>query len=149
MAITYPLSLPQVQRNGAIITFSTIKITAVSNVALSSSVWTYKQFVQTHSGDMWKISATLPVLTEEEASPWIAWIVALKGQYGTFMCGDPSRAIPLGTALGSPVVASATSKGNSTISTSGWTASQPKALRAGDYILYHSTESIPEVHLPQ
>ena len=134
MAITYPLSLPQVRRNGAIITFSSLKMTAVSNVALSSSIWTYKQFVQTHSGEMWRLSATLPVLTEEEASPWIAWIISLKGQYGTFMCGDPSRATPIGSALGSPVVASAVNKGNSTITTSGWTANQPKVLCAGDYI---------------
>ena len=134
MRITYPLELPQVERNGVIITFSSVKLSAINNVALTSSVWTYKTFTQAHKGQMWKMELSLPVMEREHAMPWIAWLVALKGKRGTFLCGDPSYTEPLGRATGNPVINGDQSAGSETVSVTGWSASTTNILKASDYI---------------
>ena len=134
MTISYPLELPQVERNGVIITFASVKLSAINNVALTSSVWTFKTFTQAHKGQMWKMDLSLPVMEREHAMPWVAWLIALKGKRGTFLCGDPSYKEPLGYATGTPVVSGNQTAGSETITVTGWSANTSNILKASDYI---------------
>ena len=62
-----------------------------------------------------------------------SFILALMGQKGTFLLGDPLAKIPRGLASGNPLVNGANQIGN-TLITDGWTASISGILLAGDYI---------------
>lgn len=97
MAITYPLSLPTDSGIAA------IKLSAVNAVAVSRSPFTFATQVHAYDGEMWSASVTLPTYRKDLADPWVAFLLSLRGQYGTFLLGDPDKAIPRGTATSANV----------------------------------------------
>ena len=126
MAISYPLSLPNVT------SFSSARMTARSVVGVSRSPFTGAQQVQKHQGQWWEWEAHLVPMARASAEEWIAFMLSLNGQQGTFLLGDPLGATARGVASGTPLVKGASQTGNSLI-TDGWTASQTGILKAGDY----------------
>jgi hypothetical protein len=65
--------------------------------------------------------------------PWVAFLLSLKGQYGTFLLGDPNAKSPRGTATSATLTGSAGSE-SPTITMTG-------TLLAGDYIQLGSSST--------
>jgi len=120
MAISYPLSTP------TSIGIETIELSAVNATATSESPFTYKQQVISHGGQRWEASVTIPSVRKDLAAPWKALLVALKGQTGTFLLGDPDYETPQGT-ISSCVLTGTAGVGEATVVMTG-------TLKAGDYI---------------
>lgn len=127
MTITYPLTMP---------THTNVRsfdLRATNAVAYGRSPFTFAGQVFAYSGQMWQADITLPPMKRTSAEQWIAWLVSLRGQYGTFLMGDPRGCTPRGVATGTPLVKGANQTGGSlaldgaTINVTGW-------LKAGDYI---------------
>lgn len=95
MAISYPLSLPShTGIRGA-------SLRAVNAVTVERSPFTFSGQAQASAGQMWQADIQLPPMKRADAEQWIAWLVSLRGQLGTFTMGDPLCKIPRGTALAS------------------------------------------------
>ena len=120
MAISYPLSLP------TNIGMASIELRAKNTVAVSSSPFTYKQTVYAYDGQMWEADVTLPPMNRDDAESWIAFLMSLKGRYGTFLLNDPSATSVRGTATSATISGSA---GDSSV-----TVTMSGTLKAGDYI---------------
>jgi hypothetical protein len=122
LSISYPLSLPSVSgiRN--------IELRAVNAVAYSQSPFTFAGQAHAYPGQMWQADITLPAMSAENAEQWVAFLLALRGRFGTFLLGDPSRTSLRGTATSCTITGSA---GDNTVS-----AVVPihERLVAGDYI---------------
>ena len=130
MALTYPLSTPTT------IGIENIEFRAVNAVATSQSPFTYKQQIVQHTGQRWEATITIPPVKRDLAEEWVAFILALKGQTGTFLLGDPLGTAPRGTAssnAGTPVVNGADQTGE-VINIDGLPTSETGYLLAGDYI---------------
>jgi hypothetical protein len=134
MAITYPLTLPS--HTG----IRNITLRAVNTVGMSMSPFTYQQQVVAHAGQRWEVDVTLPAMNRADAEQWVAFLVSLRGQLGTFTLGDPVGASPRGSAGGTPLVNGASQVGG-TLNIDGCTASQTGWLKAGDYIQLGSAGS--------
>ena len=127
MAISYPLDTP------TSIGIESIELRAVNAVATSQSPFTYKQQVIAHKGQRWEASVSIPPVRRDKAAEWKAMLVALKGQTGTFLLGDPDYATPRGTVSSCSVSGS---EGDETV-----TVSMSGSLLAGDYIQLGSGSS--------
>lgn len=127
MAISYPVTLPATPKPAR------VTLTQSSIVAITRSPFTGQAEVQEHPGQLWQAEIAWDTLRRLEAEPLIAAIMQLKGQFGTFLLGDPLGAQPRGNPQGAPVVDGAGQTGNSLL-TRGWTASAQGVLLAGDYI---------------
>jgi hypothetical protein len=127
MAISYPLSLPTT------IGIANITLTASNAVAISESPFTYRQQIVAHPGQRWSATVSVPPLRKEFIEPWVTTLLALKGQVGTFLLGDPNNATPRGVATGTPLVKGAGQTGG-TLEIDGATPSVTGWLLAGDYI---------------
>jgi hypothetical protein len=120
MALAYPLDTPTT------IGIESIEIRAVNAVAVSQSPFTYQQQVIAHRGQKWEANVTIPSVHRDLAAPWKAMLMALKGQTGTFLLGDPDYVTPQGT------VSSCTLSGTAGGDTA--TVVMTGSLLAGDYI---------------
>lgn len=120
MAISYPLDMPTT------IGIEQIELRAVNAVAVSNSPFTYKQQVLVHGGQRWEASVSIPSVRRNLAADWKAMLVALKGQRGTFLLGDPDYATPRGTVSSCTLTGSAGDE-SATVTMTG-------SLLAGDYI---------------
>jgi hypothetical protein len=120
MAIIYPLNTP------TSIGIESIELRAVNSVAISQSPFTFKQQVISHGGQKWEASVSIPIVHRDLAAPWKAMLVALKGQVGTFLLGDPDYATPRGT-VSSCALSGAAGEDTATVVMTG-------SLLAGDYI---------------
>jgi hypothetical protein len=120
MAISYPLDTP------TSIGIESIELRAVNAVAVSQSPFTFKQQVIAHGGQRWEASVSIAPAHRDLSSPWKAMLVALKGQVGTFLLGDPDYATPRGTASSCTITGNA---GDASI-----LATITGTLLAGDYI---------------
>lgn len=130
MAETYPLAFPT--HTGV----ASIQLTATDAVALTSSPFTFTQQVVRHAGETWSAAITIPNVKRADAEYWNAFLLRLRGQYGTFLMGDPLGAAPRGTAsssAGTPLVKGASQTGNELI-IDGLPTSETGYLLAGDYI---------------
>jgi len=129
MAITYPLSLP------TSVGLAAITLRAENAVAVSSSPFTGDQQVLKYPKEVWSASVTLPAVQKDLAEPWVAFLLSLRGAYGTFYLNDPLRTLPQGSARDSDTVLvdGAVSSGSS-IDLDSAPASQTGYLKAGDYI---------------
>jgi hypothetical protein len=113
MALSYPLAFPSV----GITNFSLRLIRAV---AISQSPFTFDQQVHDFGGARWEAEVTLPPLTYAEAKAVEAFILSLKGQYGTFTLGHPLHNTVVD---GDPIqVATGGSKGDTLIQLKGGAA---------------------------
>lgn len=134
MAESYPLSLPNTN-------IASIRLVARNAVSVSQSPFTYSQQVYRHQGQAWEADISLPAMKREDAEAWVGWLLRLRGQYGTFMLGDPSGATPRGSASGtpgSPVVNGASQTGDE-INIDGLPPSVTGYLKAGDYVQIGTT----------
>ena len=130
MAITYPLSTP------TNIGIANIIFSADNATAISQSPFTFAQQVVKHQGERWRASISLPPMKRVDAENWIAFLLTLRGQYGTFLLGDPNGTAPRGSAAttaGTPVVNGASQTGED-LNIDGLPTSVTGYLLAGDYI---------------
>jgi len=95
MTISYPLALPS--HTG----LRAIELRATNAVAYSRSPFTFAGQAFAYPGQMWQADVTLPPMKRADAEQWVAWLVSLRGQLGTFTMGDPLCKTPRGTALSS------------------------------------------------
>jgi len=130
MAISYPLSLPTA------IGIANIEFRALNAVAYSRSPFTFAGVSYEYAGKMWQADITLPPMKRENAEQWIAWLISLKGQKGTFYLNDPAAVTPLGSARNSDTVTTngSTAAGSNTIDITSAPTSQTDYLKAGDYL---------------
>ena len=122
MSISYPLSLPSVSG------IRGIELRAVNAVAYSQSPFTFAGQAHAYPGQMWQADITLPAMAAQNAEQWVAFLLALRGRFGTFLLGDPSRTSLRGTATAASITGSA---GDNTVSA---TVTAGQTLLAGDYI---------------
>lgn len=130
MAISYPLALPTVTR------VRSIDLTAINAVAYSQSPFTFAGQAHAYQGQMWQADVSLPPMRRTAAEQWIAFLLSLRGQYGTFLLGDPTCSVPMGLAkdfAGLPKVNGANQTGQ-TLTIDGASKSKTDWLKAGDYI---------------
>jgi hypothetical protein len=129
MAISYPLALPT--HTGV----AQIELRAVNAVAYSRSPFTFSGQAHAYAGQMWQADISLPPMQRADAEQWIAWLVSLRGQLGTFYIGDPSAVAPRGSARNADTITvdGATSSGNA-INIQSAPLSQTGYLKAGDYM---------------
>lgn len=126
MAIAFPIDLPDTD------SFREARMTARTIVGVTRSPFTGAQQVQKHQGQWWEFECALVPMNRDTAEDWIAFLLSLNGQEGTFLLGDPLGAVPRGLATGTPKIKGASQTGR-TLITDGWTASTPNILKAGDY----------------
>lgn len=124
---TYPISF--LSHTGV----RSVELRAINAVIYEMSPFTFAGQAQASSGQMWQADVSLPPMKREDAEKWIAWLVSLRGQFGTFNMGDPSAATPRGVATGTPRVNGASQTGED-INIDGCTANVTGWLKAGDYI---------------
>lgn len=130
MAETYPLALPTVTG------IAKVRMVARDTVGVSASPFTGKQQVYRHPAQMWEADITLPAMKRDEAETWNAFLLRLRGQFGTFLLGDPNGATPRGSAAssaGTPRVRGANQTGDE-LNIDGLPISTTGYLKAGDYI---------------
>jgi hypothetical protein len=129
MAITYPLSLPTA------IGMAAITLKAENTVAVSKSPFTGDQQILKYPRECWSASVTIPPVQKDLAEPWVAFLLSLRGAYGTFYLNDPLRTLPQGSARDADTVLvnGAVSSGSS-IDLDSAPTSQTGYLKAGDYI---------------
>jgi hypothetical protein len=134
MTISYPLALPT--HTG----LTQIELRAINAVAYSRSPFTFSGQAFAYPGQMWTADITLPPMKRADAEQWVAWLISLRGQLGTFLMGDPMGATARGVATGTPLVNGGSQTGGTLVidgatnSTTGW-------LKAGDYIQLGSGSS--------
>lgn len=92
MALTYPLNTP------TNLGIANIVLSAENAVAISQSPFTFQQQVVAHPGQRWAASVSLPPMKRQDAEYWIAFLLSLKGQVGTFLLGDPNCVAAQGSA---------------------------------------------------
>jgi hypothetical protein len=120
MAISYPLNLP------TSIGIAEISLRARNAVATSESPFSFSQQIVRHPGQRWEADVTIPPVRRDLVAPWLAMLMSLRGQFGTFLLGDPDYTEPQGTATSAVVSGTA---GSETL-----TFTMTGALLAGDYV---------------
>ena len=129
MAVSYPLSLPTVTgiRN--------VHIRSINSVNYSRSPLTFEGQVQANAGQMWAADVSLPPMKRANAAVWVAWLTSLRGQYGTFLMGDPLCATAQGSARGTDIVTvNGAGQTGETLNITSNQLSATDYLKAGDYI---------------
>tara|TARA_R100001440_G_scaffold795_2_gene2625 strand:+ start:5644 stop:6243 length:600 start_codon:yes stop_codon:yes gene_type:complete len=121
MAITYPLSLPDYT------TIRSIDFSAINSVAYSRSPFTFAGQSHAYSGQMWSVDISLKSMRRDNAEKWVAWLISLRGQHGTFLLSDPISHTIRGTATAATITGSAGDNTVSAVVTSGHT------FKAGDF----------------
>jgi hypothetical protein len=130
MAETYPLTFPT--QTGV----AAVEFTATDVVSVSQSPFTFSQQVVRHAGARWSATISIPPVKRSDSEYWNSFLLRLRGQFGTFLLGDPNGATPRGSAAsaaGTPVVNGASQTGNG-LNIDGLPASATGYLKAGDYI---------------
>ena len=129
MAISYPLTMPT--HTG----IRNVELRATNAVAYSRSPFTFSGQAHAYAGKAWQADITLPPMKRTNAEQWIAFLLSLKGQLGTFYLGDPRACTPLGSARDADtiLVNGALSSGD-TINIDSAPASRTDYLKAGDYM---------------
>lgn len=126
MSITYPLALPnqRVQK---------IRYVARNVVAVSQSPFTLTSQIHRFTGQTWEADITLPPMKRAVADQWIAFLLKLNGQFGTFLLPGFSAKGSAEQTPGSPTIVTAT-PGTQSLSITGGATSATGYLLAGDYI---------------
>ena len=128
---SYPLTLPTATG------ITTQNFSLLRVVAVTESPFTKLEQVYEHEGSQWKATVTLPPMLKTNASIWLAFLMSLRGQRGTFKLGDQDRKTIQGTATSTILVNGAGQVGNS-INLDGFTPSRANVFKAGDYIQINS-----------
>ena len=98
MSISYPLAMPT-----DVIGISEIELRAENAVGITQSPFTFRQQVFRYPGQRWTASVSIAPVNREFGEPWVAFLLALNGQAGTFLLGDPLGACPRGAAKNYPL----------------------------------------------
>ena len=126
---TYPVTIPTTIAPSA----TTFRI--MRSVGVTQSVYTGAQQVYQYTGEWWECEVTMPPMRTANAREFVAFLVSMRGLYGSMYLGDWDARTPLGTAsssAGTPLVKGADQTGNSLIC-DGAPATQTGYLKAGDY----------------
>ena len=83
MALTYPLTFP------ASIDIQDFTLRYVKSVAMSESPFSYAQQVHDFGGGRWEAEITIPPLKQSDAQIFQAFLIGLKGRFGTFTMSHP------------------------------------------------------------
>jgi hypothetical protein len=147
MSISYPLAIPTT------IGIEQITLRAVNVVALAQSPFTFRQQVFKYPGERWEASVSIPPLRRDFLEPWVAFLLALKGQTGTFLLGDPNNACPQGALSSSSNTVQVNGTpgiGTTAIPLKGLPVSTTGLLVPGDYIQLGAagTATLHKVLLP-
>lgn len=129
MPESYPISHPT---DG----IAQVRFIARDSVGIAQSPFTFKQQIYRHQGQSWEADITLAAMKREQAEEWTSFLLRLRGQYGTFLLGDPNGSTPRGSASatpGTPVVNGASQTGDE-LDVDGLPTSVTGYLKAGDYI---------------
>lgn len=111
-----------------------ITITMREVVGSTDSPFTFESQDFKWPGERWVFNIQMPPIVDRDiASDWIAFGLKLKGSYGRFLLGDPSRKNPAGVATGTPLV-NGNGQTGQTLQTKGWTHSVTNIMKRGDYI---------------
>jgi hypothetical protein len=110
-----------------------MELRATNAVTVERSPFTYASQAQASAGQMWQADVSLPPMIRADAEQWVAWLVSLRGSFGTFTMGDPIGATPRGAIGGTPLVNGASQVGED-LAIDGCTANVTGWLRAGDYV---------------
>ena len=129
MAISYPLTMPT--HTG----IRSVELRVTNSVAYSRSPFTFSGQAHAYAGKAWQADITLPPMKRTNAEQWIAFLLSLKGQFGTFYLGDPRACTPLGSArdIDTILVNGAISSGD-TVNIDSAPVSRTDYLKAGDYM---------------
>lgn len=127
MAISYPLSIP------SDVAPRTMRWYGRNSVGLSMNPFTLTTQVQAFQGQLWGVDIAFPPMDRATAEKYVAFLLSLRGQYGSFYVQDNLGILPKGVATGSPKVNGANQTGEQLI-TDGWDVSQTGILKAGDKI---------------
>lgn len=128
MALSYPLTLPTAPG------FRSIAWRRVGVVGVAASPYTGQRQTYVWPGQWWEVEVSLPPMrTAAQARPWVAWLVGLNAQEGTFYLGDSVLKAPRGVGTGTPLVNGGGQAGYDLV-TDGWTTGQTGILRAGDWV---------------
>lgn len=129
MTISFPLTFPTHMG------IRSISLRAINAVAYERSPFTFAGQAQASAGQMWAADVTLPPMNRADAEQWVAWLTSLRGQFGTFIMGDPVAAIARGTARGTDTVTvNGASQTGQDLNITSNQLSATGYLLAGDYI---------------
>ena len=129
MTISYPLAMPTVTN------IRSIDLTATNAVSYSRSPFTFAGQAQEFTGKMWQATVTLPAMKRAAAEEWIAFLLSLKGQVGTFNLGDPMAETPRGSARNADNISiNGAITSGSEIVMDGGVQNQTGYLKSGDYL---------------
>ena len=120
MAISYPQNLPDTNH------FRFVDMRAINATAVSKSPFSFKESRYSWGGEMWQADITLKPMRRSDAEQWLAFFVSMRGQFGTFLLGDPLGCTTRGTATSATVTGSA---GDRSV-----TVSMTGTLLSGDYL---------------
>jgi hypothetical protein len=136
MAISYPLNMPS--HTG----IRGVQFRTLNAVAYSRSPFTFAGKAYAFAGQMLEADISLPPMARADAERWLAWLISLRGQVGTFYLGDPLSATPMGSARDADtiLVRGAVSSGG-VIKIDSAPASETDYLKAGDYMQIGSGSS--------
>lgn len=119
MAISFPLTMPTKCP-------MSVEFHAIDAVAMDQSPFDFSQSVHHWGGEMWTADITLPPMERAVAEDWNAFLLNLRGQYGTFLMGDPRGKNARGTATSATITGA--------IRSSSLSVTMTGTLLAGDYI---------------
>lgn len=128
MAHTFPLTLPSTPN------FKTSQWSLRRSVAVATSPFTGAQQVHEYDYALWKTSLTLPPMHREQASEWQAFLLKLRGRFGTFLLGDPDAKVPRGAVTGTATLTSNILVGQHEITITTQNASTNDVFKIGDYV---------------
>lgn len=127
MPITYPISFP------SNLGISSFKYGVRHAVGSLESPFSFTEQVVKFSGEKWEIQVTLPNMFRADAAAFNAFLLKLRGKYGTFLIGDPNGKTPRGSWGGTPLVKGAGQTGNELL-IDGLPLSTNGVAKAGDWI---------------
>lgn len=103
--------------------------------------YTREQSFDRWPGEQWSFDFRLPPYVDEDvADEIISFALKLKGKYGTFLVGDPSRSTPRGVGGGTPVVNGGSQQGD-TLEIDGCPLNTLQWLKKGDWFQLGSGSS--------
>lgn len=130
MAITYPLSLPALDK------FRSVTLRRRVVAGKQSSPFTLKRQVQLYTGERWEGEVSLVPMRGRDYADWNGLFLSLDGPVGTFLMGDPARRIPVGAMAqlpGTPLVDGGGQTGEA-LNVKGAPAGIARWAARGDYI---------------
>lgn len=89
---SFPLSLPS-HNDPTRISIRPRKVVGVNTSPGSLITQTYEW-----QGERWEADLMLPPMYRDDAEPWIAWLLSMRGSIGSVLLGDPMGALPRGEA---------------------------------------------------